>query len=59
MNPFSKILHELHTSRGLRQEELANLVSCNQKYISALETGAKPPPHAYFVKATSDALSLD
>jgi len=27
--------------------------------LNTLETGAKPPPHAYFVKATSDALSLD
>jgi transcriptional regulator with XRE-family HTH domain len=59
VNPFSKILHELRTSRGLRQEELANLVSCNQKYISALETGAKPPPHAYFLKATAEALRLN
>ncbi len=59
MNPFSKILHELRTSRGLRQEELANLVTCNQKYISSLETGVKPPPRPHFLKATSEALGLD
>ena len=44
MSPFSKLLVEIRQKRGLRQNQMANLLGLEQSYLSALECGHKPPP---------------
>jgi len=58
MSPFSKYLHQLRTSYGVRQVELAEWLGYEQSYISALEIGTKGPPTVEFVQRLVDVLSL-
>ena len=44
MTPFSKQLLEFRQQRGLRQNQMANLLGYEQSYLSALEGGHKAPP---------------
>lgn len=41
---FSKTLKLLRVNRGLRQRQLAELIGCEQSYLSALERAHKHPP---------------
>lgn len=58
MSPFSKLLHELRVSHGLRQAELAERLGYEQSYISALEVGLKGPPTDEFLDRMSVAMFL-
>lgn len=42
--PFSKTLRLQRQNRGLKQREMADLIGCEQSYLSALERAHKPPP---------------
>lgn len=44
--------------RSIRQAELAELLDCEQSYISALEVGLKGPPTQEFVDRLVSALAL-
>lgn len=44
MTPFSKFLLDIRQQRGLRQNQMANLLGFEQSYLSALECGHKAPP---------------
>lgn len=44
MTPFSKLLLDIRQQRGLRQNQMANLLGFEQSYLSALECGHKAPP---------------
>lgn len=39
MNPFSELIRSLRVQRGLRQADLAALVGCHRKTITAVENG--------------------
>lgn len=58
MSPFSHLLHDLRTSRNIRQAQLAALVGYDQTYISALEVGLKGPPTRELISRLATALSL-
>jgi transcriptional regulator with XRE-family HTH domain len=58
MSPFSHLLHDLRTSRNIRQAQLAAMVGYDQTYISALEVGLKGPPTQEFVDRLAGALAL-
>jgi transcriptional regulator with XRE-family HTH domain len=59
MSPFSHLLHDLRTSRNIRQAQLAAMVGYDQTYISALEVGLKGPPTQEFVDRLAEALALE
>lgn len=59
MSPFSHLLHDLRTSRNIRQAQLAVMVGYDQTYISALEVGLKGPPTQEFVERLAEALALE
>lgn len=44
MSPFANKLKEIRIRRNLQQKKIAEIVGCEQSYISALETDAKVPP---------------
>ncbi len=44
MSPFALQLKKLRTERKLQQKTMAELIGCDQSYLSALETDAKVPP---------------
>lgn len=58
VSPFAHILRQLREQYGLRQTELAEVLSYEQSYISALELGSKGPPTWEFVERLIKALSL-
>ena len=58
MSPFADTLRSLRFRRGLRQQDLAELLDCDRSYLSALENDLKHPPSAAFVHELSSALSL-
>lgn len=58
MSPFARQLSELRMRRGIRQNELAELIGYDQTYISALEVGLKGPPTPEFVDKLVATLSL-
>lgn len=59
MSPFSILLGELRRSRGLRQSKLADKMSYEQSYLSALEMGTKGPPTEEFISKMDDVLHLN
>lgn len=59
MSPFCRVFKELRTRHGLRQEEVAHAMCCEQTYVSALEVGSKGPPSQEFLEALMDAMSLN
>lgn len=58
MSPFSHFLHDLRMRHGLRQSDLAKLLSYEKSYISALEIGLKGPPNNDFLERISVGLAL-
>lgn len=58
MSPFAIALYNYRIRAGLRQDELARLLCCDQRYVSSLETGSKGPPTAAFVDRLSESLGL-
>ncbi|MDE1712018.1 helix-turn-helix transcriptional regulator (plasmid) [Chromobacterium amazonense] len=58
MSPFSKYLHQLRISYGVRQVKLAEWLGYEQSYISALEIGTKEPPTAEFVQRLRELIDL-
>lgn len=59
MSPFASLLHEMRTQRGLRQFELAEMLSYEKSYISSLEIGTKGPPTREFVEKLITTLELE
>ena len=59
MSPSSHLLHDLRTSRNIRQAQLAQMVGYDQTYISALEVGLKGPPTQEFIDRLAEALALE
>ena len=58
MSPFSICLYDTRIRAGLTQEEFAQLVGCDQQYVSRLETGSKGPPTIAFVDRLCERLNL-
>lgn len=58
MSPFSRYLVDLRRRLGVRQGELAEILSYDQSYLSALETGQKGPPTPEFVEQLAKTLEL-
>lgn len=58
MSPFSRYLVDLRRRLGVRQGELAKLLSYDQSYLSALEIGQKGPPTPEFVERLAKTLEL-
>lgn len=58
MSPFSHYLYELRMQRNVRQADLAERMSYEQSYISALEVGTKGPPTPEFLARLAAVLSL-
>ena len=44
MSPFARQLKKIRTEKQLQQKTMAELIGCEQSYLSALETDAKSPP---------------
>ncbi|PKD40492.1 hypothetical protein CWO84_10165 [Methylomonas sp. Kb3] len=49
MSPFSDFLRSFRLSNEIPQAELADLMGCNQTFISALENGVRSRPSKDFV----------
>ena len=58
MSPFADALRTLRFRRGLRQQELADLVGCDRSYLSALENDLKHAASDTLVRELSSALEL-
>ena len=44
MSPFAIQLKKIRTERQLQQKTMAEIIGCEQSYLSALETDSKVPP---------------
>lgn len=44
MSPFALQLRKIRSDRNLQQKAMADIIGCEPSYLSALETGSKPPP---------------
>lgn len=44
MSPFAYQLRKIRTERQLQQKTMAEMIGCEQSYLSALETDSKVPP---------------
>ena len=44
MSPFAYQLKKIRTEKQLQQKIMAEIIGCEQSYLSALETDAKVPP---------------
>lgn len=44
MSPFAYQLRKIRTEKKLQQKDMAEIIGCEQSYLSALETDAKVPP---------------
>lgn len=44
MSPFAFQLKKIRTERQLQQKTMAEIIGCEQSYLSALETDSKVPP---------------
>ena len=58
MSPFADALRTLRFRRGLRQQELADLVGCDRSYLSALENDLKHAASDALVGELSSAVEL-
>ena len=54
--PFGVLLRRLRETRGLTQEELAELAGLTVHGISALERGVRKRPYPHTVRSLADAL---
>ena len=59
MTPFGLFLESLRRSRQLQQVQLADLLSVNSCYVSAIENGKKGPPSKPVLEKLIAELSLD
>lgn len=59
MNPFSCCLREIRQERKLLQKDMAELIGCEQSYLSALETGAKGIAKPALLDQIANKLQLD
>jgi len=59
MSPFSRYFKQLRQQRGLRQNQLAQLLGYEPSYISALERSEKGPPRKEFVERLVRKLELN
>ncbi|MBU3068261.1 helix-turn-helix transcriptional regulator [Aestuariicella sp. G3-2] len=59
MKPFGFCLSNLRRIRGLQQQQLANMINLSPCYISAMESGQKPPPRQEIVDSIIICLNLD
>lgn len=59
MSPFAIALREFRSIRRLRQSDAAEMLGCEQTYVSALELGVKGPPPVEFIDRVVDAFDLD
>jgi transcriptional regulator with XRE-family HTH domain len=44
MSPFAFQLKKIRTDRQVQQKTMAEIIGCEQSYLSALETDSKVPP---------------
>lgn len=58
MSPFADALRRARFRKGLRQQDLADLMGCERSYVSALENDLKLAPPAEFVDRLSAGLEL-
>lgn len=59
MSPFSKLFRQVREGAGFRQKDIAELLSYEQSYVSAIEIGTKGPPTPEFVDKLVSALALN
>lgn len=59
MTPFSTFLIKFRQERGLRQNQMASLLGVEQSYLSALESGQKPPPRKVKLDYIAQKLELN
>lgn len=58
MNPFAELIRSLRVKRGLRQFELAALLGCGRRTITAAENGAGHGVKNELAERLRDALAL-
>jgi transcriptional regulator with XRE-family HTH domain len=58
MTPFGECLEQLRRNRGLKQVELAELISVKASYISVLERGHKGAPSKFILRKIIEKLHL-
>ena len=58
LSPFANALRETRFSKGLRQQDLADLLGCERTYISSIENDLKQVPPSDFVDRLVSALDL-
>lgn len=58
MSPFADALRRARFRKGLRQQDLADLLGCERSYVSALENDLKLAPPADFVNRLNKHLEL-
>lgn len=59
MSPFSILFRQVREKSGLRQKDLAELLSYEQSYLSAIEIGSKGPPTPEFLQKLISVLALN
>lgn len=58
MTPFSITLKDIRNFRELKQKECADILGWEPSYLSALETGNRPPPKTKGLNCIVKRLSL-
>lgn len=58
MSPFADALRRARFKKGIRQQDLADLMGCERSYVSALENDLKLAPPGDFVERLSARLEL-
>lgn len=49
MSPFASLIREYRCIRGITQKDAADILGCEQSYISAIERGYKGLPKKQFI----------
>lgn len=58
VSPFADALRRVRFSKGLRQQDLADLMNCQRSYVSALESDLRQAPPEEFVGRLCAQLQL-
>ncbi|MCP4597950.1 helix-turn-helix transcriptional regulator [Neptuniibacter sp.] len=58
MTPFGRYLATLRLNRQVKQKELAEALGVDPSYISAIESGKKPPPSNRVIREIVGELAL-
>lgn len=58
LSPFADALRRVRFRKGLRQQDLAQLMGCERSYVSALENDLKQAPPGDFVQRLCEQLQL-